>query len=326
MGNPSRQHLRAAVLDIGSNSIKFMLGHQEGSLLTIHREDAITTRLGHKLALTGKICLSSQQSTLKVLRDCKKAANKFGAEKLVAVGTSALRSAANRDKILDPARKILGTPVRVISGKLEGKLVCSGTTSFHRWQRKNILVIDIGGGSVEFVCGNQGEPRLIKSLPLGCVRVRDTLLHGKQPVRQDILESAVGELTEKMRAGFRNFIGTGAVILGSGGTCTTLAALHCSGQPRVRVHELEGTAIRRTELKTLLDFLAACNLRQLRAHPRIPYRRADVITAGTCVLYAAMQVLDAKTMHCTTRGLRYGVWQKMIAPKPFKAVHHEQGA
>jgi exopolyphosphatase/guanosine-5'-triphosphate,3'-diphosphate pyrophosphatase len=313
-------------LDIGSNSIKFMLGHQDGSTLNIVREDAITTRLGHKLALTGKICAASRQSTLKVLRDCKREAEKFGAEKIIAVGTSALRSAANSDTVLEPAKKILGTPIRVISGKLEGELVYTGTTSFHRWQQKDILVIDIGGGSVEFVYGTNGKPGKIKSLPLGCVRVRDALLHGKQPVSPDLLDDAIETLTTRMRNGFKDFIGLPAVVLGSGGTCTTLTSLHCSGSPRVHVHELEGIAIRHAELKTLLNFLASCSLKRLRAHPRIPYRRADVITAGACVLYAAMQVLDAKAMHCTTRGLRYGVWQKMIARQPFKTVHHGQDA
>jgi exopolyphosphatase / guanosine-5'-triphosphate,3'-diphosphate pyrophosphatase len=323
MGARSCKHLRAAVIDVGSNSIKFMLGYQEGSLLTIHREEAVTTRLGHKLALTGKICYASRLSTLKALRRCKREADQFGVEKIIAVGTSALRSATNRATVLEPAKKILGTPIRVISGKLEGELVYAGTTSYHHWQRRNIIVIDIGGGSVEFVYGTKGKLARVKSLPLGCVRVRDALLHDKQPVPPELLEAAISDLTNQMQRGFKDFIGLPAIILTTGGTATTLTSLHCSGQPRVRVHQLEGIAIRHNELKNLLNFLATASLRRLRAHPRIPYRRADVITAGACALYAAMQVLNAKTVHCTTRGLRYGVWQKMLAPQPFKAVHHE---
>ncbi|MDR1191058.1 MAG: hypothetical protein LBK60_05240 [Verrucomicrobiales bacterium] len=318
-----RRHLRAAVLDLGSNSVKFMLGHQDGTLLTVHHEEAITTRLGHQLALTGKICPAARRATLRVLRDCQRQAARYGAEKIVAVGTSALRSAGNSADLLAPAREILGAPVRVISGKLEGELVYAGTTSYHRWQRRDILVVDIGGGSVEFVSGSGGRLRRVKSLPLGCVRVRDALLHGRQPAPAKILAAAVDELTEKIRAGFKDFIGGGAVLLGSGGTVTTLTALHCPA--RARIHELEGLAIRRAELQRLLHFLATRSLDELRAHPRIPRKRADVITAGACVLYAALTVTGAKSVHCTTRGLRYGVWQRLLAPVPFHAVRHELG-
>ncbi len=176
---------------------------------------------------------------------------------------------------------------------------------------------------MELVYGANGRPRKIKSLPLGCVRVRDTLLHGRQPAGPALIDAAVGELVEKMRRGFREFIGLPAVVLGSGGTCTTLTSLHCSGQPRVRIHELEGLAISAGELQALLAVLAASSLASLRAHPRIPYHRADVITAGACVLYAALRTLGAGSVHCTTRGLRYGVWQKLVAPEPFKLVRHE---
>ncbi|MDR2463391.1 MAG: hypothetical protein LBD30_06390 [Verrucomicrobiales bacterium] len=322
MGTPPRHHLRAAVLDLGSNSIKFMLGHQHGTLLTVHREEAITTRLGHRLALTGRICDASRRATLRVLHDCQRRAAQFGAEQIIAVGTSALRSATNRDDLLTPAKAILGTPVRVISGKREGELVYAGTTSYHRWQRRDILVVDIGGGSVELVSGSGGQLRRANSLPLGCVRVRDALLRHRQPAPPELLAATLNELTDAMRAKFKNFTGSGAILLGSGGTVTTLTALHCAARPKMEIHELEGLAIRRAELQRLLHFLASRSLDELRAHPRIPRQRADVITAGACVLTAALTVTGMKSVHCTTRGLRYGVWQRMLAPVPFQTVRH----
>jgi exopolyphosphatase/guanosine-5'-triphosphate,3'-diphosphate pyrophosphatase len=323
MPTASRHPLRAAVLDLGSNSVKFMLGQQDGARLTVHREEAITTRLGHQLALTGEICRAARHATLRVLRHCQRAAAAYGAQKIIAVGTSALRSATNRDELLAPAREILGAPVRVVSGKLEGELVYAGATSYHRWRQRDILVIDIGGGSVEFVTGSAGRLTRAGSLPLGCVRVRDALLRGRQPVPRELWAATVSELAEQMRVGFKKFTAGGAVVLGSGGTCATLTALHRADHPRVPVHELEGLAIRRAEALTLLEFLASRTLAQLRAHPRIPSRRAEIITAGACVLLAAMRALGANTVHCTTRGLRYGVWQRMLAPTPFKTVRHE---
>ena len=318
----SKTHFRAAVIDIGSNSIKFMLGHQEGSQLTVVRETAHTTRLGHKLEITGKISTQSIQATLKVLQDCKRDAEFFGAAKIVAIGTSALRSATNRESVLQAAKKILGAPVRVISGKLEGRLIYAGTSSFHKWQGKDILVIDVGGGSVEFVYGRAGNVRQVKSLPLGCVRVRDTLLPG-QPVPDDTLKRTVERLTGEMSRKFADFLGLDAFLLGSGGTMMALTSLHARPHGLTDFRHFEGLSIRRHEMEQRLHALAASSLEDLRSNPSIPPSRADVITAGCAVFYAAMQMLRAKTIHCTTRGLRYGVWQKMLAPSPFKSVHYE---
>ncbi|MDD5262601.1 MAG: hypothetical protein PHD76_12220 [Methylacidiphilales bacterium] len=318
----SPKHFRAAVLDIGSNSIKFMLGHQEGSHLSVFQEKAFTTRLGHKLALTGKIGSKPARDTLAVLRACKKEAEAFGAEKIIAIGTSALRSASNRDEVLLPSKKIIGGPVRVISGKLEGELIYAGTTSFHKWQEKEVVVIDVGGGSVEFVYGRKGKVLKNKSLPLGCVRVRDSLLP-HQPASATQLYEAIEILAKKMTAGFQSFLGLDAFLLGSGGTMMTLTALHPASYALPDIHHYEGMAIRQLEMQERLESLAVSPLAELRSNPRIPTLRADVITAGCCIFYTAMEVLGAKTIHCATRGLRYGVWQKMLAPNPFKSVHYE---
>ena len=318
----AQRHFRAAVIDIGSNSIKFMLGHQDGSQLNITHESAHTTRLGHKLELTGKISSKSRQATLEVLRKCKQEADRFGVQKIVAVGTSALRSATNNAEVLSPAKKILGTAVKVISGRLEGSLVYAGTSSFHKWQDKEALVIDVGGGSVEFVYGRKGKVLKVMSLPLGCVRVYDSLLPD-QPATADQLDHAVELLTAHMKRKFSAFLDLDAFLIGSGGTMMTLTALHTRTSGRVDFRHFEGLSIRRHEMQQRLLALAGSSLDELRSNPCIPPGRAEVITSGCAVFYAAMKILHAQTIHCTTRGLRYGVWQKMLAPLPFKSVHYE---
>jgi len=197
----------------------------------------------------------------------------------------------------------------------------TGTTSFKKWQKKDVVVIDVGGGSVEFVHGRAGKIIQCKSLPLGCVRVRDSLL-SRQPADAESLAGALGILHEKMSRGFAKFIGLDCFLLGSGGTMVTLAALQRPGRGAVDLQHLEGLALSKTGVESRLNRLARSTLQELQANPRIPPRRAEVLTAGCCVFYAALLALDAPSIHCTTRGLRYGVWQKMLAPKPYHTVRH----
>jgi exopolyphosphatase/guanosine-5'-triphosphate,3'-diphosphate pyrophosphatase len=313
--NSGLRSFRGAILDVGSNSVKFMLAEQRGGTLHIVKEEAITTRLGASLALTGKITQQSAEDTLAVFRRCRQEAEAFGAEKMVAVGTSALRSAENSSIVLDPARGLLGTSIRIISGKLEGELVYAGATASPRWRTKTILVIDVGGGSVEFVLGRQGKVLKSISLPLGCVRIRDLFLQ-EQPPDPLGLQNASLHLEGEIKKRVVKHLPKHFACVGTGGTMLTLAMIQ-RGQGAVsRPVEMEGTSLSRPELKGLCQKLSEQSLASLQAHPSIPKKRADIITAGSLIYSSALAALGPGEIHCSTRGLRYGLWCKMLAPRP----------
>jgi exopolyphosphatase / guanosine-5'-triphosphate,3'-diphosphate pyrophosphatase len=309
------QTVRAAILDVGSNSVKFMLAEQRQGTLRILKEKATTTRLGGFLALTGKISKKSVTETLEVLRHYHKQAMEMGAEKIVAVGTSALRSAGNSGLVLKQARSILGTSIEIVSGKLEGELVYAGATISPRWRKKAILVIDVGGGSVEFVWGEQGRVHKSISLPLGCVRIRDLFLQ-EQPPDPLGWQNAAIHLETQIKKRIAPFLVPGVTCVGTGGTMVTLAMIqrgHHAGKWSSRI---EGTKLSIRELQKISTTLSEQTLKTLHQNDSIPQARADIITAGSLIYWSALRALGLKSIHCSTHGLRYGLWGKRLAPQP----------
>jgi exopolyphosphatase / guanosine-5'-triphosphate,3'-diphosphate pyrophosphatase len=311
----SRIIFRGAVLDVGSNSVKFMLAEQRGGTLRIIQEKAYTTRLGASLALTGKLSLKSASETLEVLRRCRQEADDFGAEKLIAVGTSALRSAANKEIVLAPARTLLRTGIRIISGKVEGELVYAGATSSPRWREQTILVIDVGGGSVEFVLGRQGKVLKSISLPLGCVRIRDLFLQ-RQPPDPLGWQNASIHLETEIKKRIARYLPEKITCVGTGGTMITLAMVHRKHDASTWSSRINGASLSQKEMTLISKRFSQQSLTVLRKNPSIPKSRADIITTGSLIYSSAMMALNLNSIHCSTHGLRYGVWSKLLAPRP----------
>src|SRR5688572_23880055 len=107
---------KAGVIDIGSNSVKLMLAEQRGAVLKVVREQAFVTRLAEGMGPERRLQAGPVAKSLKILRQCRKEADAFGVQKLAVVATSAVRGAVNPEVFCVPARHLLGTPVRVITG------------------------------------------------------------------------------------------------------------------------------------------------------------------------------------------------------------------
>ncbi|MFH1067866.1 MAG: hypothetical protein V1746_08200 [bacterium] len=308
-----KKPIRGAVLDLGSNSFKFMLAEQCGGVLRVHKEKLWTTRLGGSVATTEKLQAEAIRRSLRVLQECRQHAEQFQAESFVAVGTSALRSASNRREFLDPARRVLGFPVRVISGKAEAELIYEGVASHPRWQKEEIVLLDLGGGSLEGMNGKKGRFASGKTLPLGCVRMRDLLLP-RPPYAPDEIEKARIYLAQKLRPLARLAPSPCFKLLASGGTMTAL----CTMRHR---SELEGCCLKRATMLRFLHQLAPLSLAQLKRAPRLQRDRADIIVPGLLTLLAAMDVLGKDALYCSTRGLRHGVWRRWIG-QPFARIQY----
>lgn len=316
--------MRGAVLDLGSNSVKFMLAEQRGRTLHVHREETFTTRLGEGVESTRRLTRRAIRDTLDALLHARAAAREFGAEKLSAVATSALRSAENADHFLAPARSLLGHPIQIISGAREARWAYSGICSNPAWARQNVLAMDLGGGSLEFILGQAGKISKLRSLPIGCVRLRELYLP-TQPVSADAIERARTFIREKLSPILRWYHQSPAPVIpvGSGGTMFTLTALYLNpGQPpdpaRCEGRRLPAHAIRR-----ITHELTLMNLKEIRRLKAVPPSRADVITAGALIYDTFLEASGARSLGCATLGLRYGIWQETIAPVRFTRISRE---
>lgn len=314
--------VRGAVLDIGSNSVKFLLAEQRGRTLHIHREQALTTRLGEGVATTGKLSRAAIRRTLDVLLQVKTAVQHFGATHFTPIATSALRSATNADAFRVPAQAILGRPVRIISGTTEARWAYSGVTSSPAWASRRILAMDLGGGSIEFILGRAGRIEKTASLPIGCVRLRDLFLR-EQPATHEALDTARAFIRSKIRRVLPWFHSAPPIPVGCGGTMFAIAALSLNPARHADPDACEGLRVPASAVHRIACNLAFMDLDEIRALAAVPPSRADVITAGALVFDTILQASGAPFLGCATLGLRYGAWQETIAPIRFTRIRRE---
>jgi exopolyphosphatase/guanosine-5'-triphosphate,3'-diphosphate pyrophosphatase len=303
--------MRYAVFDLGSNSIKFVVAETRGARVHVVYERSVTTRLAEHLIDTCELRPEAMERTLAVLSELRATAAELGVEHFRAVATSAVRDSRNRRAFLKAAREILGFPVRLLSGAEEAETIFSGVTADPHWRGKDIFILDIGGGSAEWVQGRHGKMEKRISLPLGAVRLRERFLH-EYPVAPD----TAGLLVETVRAQIAHPLAHYHVgarrLVGTGGTITSLIAIEKSlveFDPR----KIDHTSLTIEQIRTLLGRFTGRTIDQLRAIHGLHAKRADLIIPGTAVVLATMEHFGVKRLHVSVRGLRYGVLTAAMA-------------
>jgi exopolyphosphatase/guanosine-5'-triphosphate,3'-diphosphate pyrophosphatase len=297
--------MRYAVFDLGSNSIKCVMAETRPRGVRVLHEESIGTRLAEHLIDTCELRPEAIARTLVALRHIRAKAAQLGVEHFRAVATSAVRDSRNRRQFLRAAKEALGFPVRLLSGSEEAETIFAGVTADPHWRGKDLFILDIGGGSAEWVQGRHGKMEKRISLPLGAVRLRERFLH-TYPVALDtaglLVETIRGQIAHPLAhysLGARRLVGTG-------GTITCLMAIH-KKMAEFDPAKIDHTSLTIEQVRALLRSFTGRTLDQLRAVRGLPAKRADLIIPGTAVVLATMELLGAKRLHVSVRGLRYGV-------------------
>jgi len=305
--------MRYAVFDLGSNSIKFVVAETSAGRVRILREKSISTRLAEHLIDTCELRPEAVARTLAALRQLRAEAAALGVGHFRAVATSAVRDSRNRRDFLKAARAVLGFRVRLLSGAEEAETIFSGVTADSHWKGKDIFILDIGGGSAEWVQGRHGRLEKKIRLPLGAVRLRERFLHA-YPVAPDtaalLVETVRGQIAHPLA---HYSLGTRRLI-GTGGTITCLVAIH-KGLVKFDPRLIDHASLSLAEVRALMNRFAGLTLDELREMPGLPPKRADLIIPGTAVALATMELLGARRLSVSVRGLRYGVLTAAIREK-----------
>lgn len=303
--------MRYAVLDLGSNSIKCVMAETTARGVRVLHEDSIGTRLAENLIDTCELRPEAMARTLKALKGIREKADELRIEKFRAVATSAVRDSRNRREFLRAAKAVLGFPVRLLSGNEEAETIFSGVTADPHWRGKDILILDVGGGSAEWVQGHHGKMEKRISLPLGAVRLRERFLHA-YPVASDtaalLVETIRGQIAHPLahyQLGSRRLVGTG-------GTITCLVAI----QKKLKAFDprkIDHSSLTIEQVRALLKSFTGRTLEELRELPGLPPKRADLIIPGTAVVLATMELLGVRRLNVSVRGLRYGVLTGLVS-------------
>jgi exopolyphosphatase/guanosine-5'-triphosphate,3'-diphosphate pyrophosphatase len=286
--------VRAAAVDVGTNSTRLLVGEvarPDGPLTTVDRR-MIITRLGEGVDATRRLAPEAVERTLAALREFRVAIDGAGGvERVRATATSAARDATNRDEFFAPAAEILGVEPELLSGEEEARLSFLGaTTGLAAIAPPPYLVVDIGGGSTEFVVGTDLPEGLI-SVDVGCVRLTEAWLHGDPP-RAEELSQAVHVVREHLADVTRAVpeVKAARTLVGVAGTVSTFAAveLGLAEYDRDRIHHFR---LSRDAAEDVFRTLATEPVAQRRHNPGLEPGRVDVIVGGAVILVTVLRTL-----------------------------------
>lgn len=304
--------VRRAVIDIGTNSIKLLVGDVANDMVRPVEEKSEQTRLGSGFYETHVLQPVPIQRTASAVARFVAMARDAGAQSLRAVATSAARDARNADELLMAVQKASGLRVEVISGEQEAEWVYRGVTSGPELHGLPLLILDVGGGSTEFILGDHGHHSFRQSFPLGSVRLLEMLKPGDPPTFHELAACRdwLGNfMREKVEPELQKHLSTPAdpplTLVGTGGTTTILARMMNQLTSFDR-EKIDGTRLSHQRVLEYLLELWSKPLVIRRAMVGLPPNRADVIIMGVAIYEAVMRHFHLPDLCVSTRGLRFG--------------------
>ncbi|HTO06180.1 MAG TPA: Ppx/GppA family phosphatase [Myxococcota bacterium] len=301
---------RIGVFDLGSNTILLLVMAADGSVI---RDQARITRLGQGVFERGELAPDAIARTRAAVSEFAALARTDGVERLVAVGTEALRRARGGSQFLgELVRDGLVDAARVLTGDEEAELTVEAT---RRSVEGALAVIDVGGGSTEVAWREAaGAPIRGVSLPLGSVRLTEAHLPRHPIPAADLaaLRDHVLVASDPLARALPGGLPANAAIVAVAGTATTLAALEQRLEPYDPAR-VEGFAFERARLVQWIERLAHLGVPERRRLPGLEPGRADVIVAGLVCLEVALLRLRATRFTVSERGVRHGVALRILA-------------
>ncbi len=309
---PGPDVVRRAAVDIGTNSIKLLVADVRGTQIFPIVERSEQTRLGRGFYETSRLQPQAIQLTADVVGRFVIEARELGSSAPRLFATSAARDALNASDLLNAIHAACDLTPEILSGDQEADWVFRGVATDPRLAGGPLLILDVGGGSTEFILG-RGQTRFHQnSYPLGTVRLLERL-RLKDPPGREALEACRAFLrtffAEQIIADLRPALAQmnrGAVrLIGTGGTATILARIR-AGLTEFNRGKIEEVTLRLHEIQAETERQWTMTLEERKAIPGMPAKRADVILTGVAIYEAVMEVLQFGEFQVSTRGLRYG--------------------
>ncbi len=327
-----------ATVDIGTNSMKLLVGSVDASpqsslepRIRVCAEDLVVTRLGEGLAETGRLSEAAIERNLMQLDRMVEQARRLDARQIAVVGTMALREAANAEDFIERARADCGVEVEIISGEEEARLSFLGALSGLTNPASRVCVFDTGGGSTEFILGENRSLKAHFSINLGVRGPTERHLQHDPPLpvelaalRREVadqLDAVAGRWVECRGIEASRESPEGTRLVGLGGTVTTLAAVQ-QGLTRYDSERIRGTVLDRSEIERQILLYAGLPRSQRQEIDGLEPERADVILAGACIVAGILESMDQRELEVNDRGLRHGLFiDRFVAGFPGRPGH-----
>jgi exopolyphosphatase/guanosine-5'-triphosphate,3'-diphosphate pyrophosphatase len=294
---------------VGTNSVKLLIGDVAGGVVTPVEETSRQTRLGAGFYSTRRLQRPAIDLTAEAVAEFARTAAGLGAAPPRVIATSAARDALNAGELIEAIRLASGLQAEVISGDKEADWVFRGVTTDPRLAHSPLLILDVGGGSTEFIVGENTVPQFRSSYGLGTVRLLDLFRLGDPPGLRALLLA---------RVWLRDFLKTQVApllkpaldarsavrLVGTGGTATLLARMEgkMTGFDRDKI---EATPLTLEGIRRDLESQWLMTLAERQKIPGLPPNRGDVILTGMAIYEAVMELFGFQNLIVSTRGLRF---------------------
>ncbi|HEY2838820.1 MAG TPA: Ppx/GppA phosphatase family protein [Pirellulales bacterium] len=302
---------RLAAIDIGTNSIRLIIAEplRDGSYRILDEEKE-TTRLGHNLNKTRRLDPGAVNATLDALRRMKQIADGFQAREIRVIATCAVREAKDGVEFCRRAKEEIGLDVEIISGEQEARLAFYSVARNFPLAGKNVAIADIGGGSTEIILASGDMIEAIFTTPLGAVRLTDEYLAEGDHSLEDF-ERMIAAIDRKLRRATRKRFFAPHLLIGSGGTFTTLADMVMAAKGQTGL-PMRGYEVTHAEVRHLLDRLRKIPSKARRNVAGLSSDRADIIVAGLAIIDRLLRRFKINRLQVHNRGIRDGLLLTMI--------------
>lgn len=295
-----------AAVDIGTNSVRLLIADERGREL--ERLMRIT-RLGQGVDTRGRLHSEAIERTVRVLAEFGVRLAESQVERVRAVATSATRDALNGEIFLDAAENALGARPELLSGEQEAELSFRGATAELPASDGPFLVLDIGGGSTEFVLG-ETEPEALISIQVGCVRMTERHLASDPPSRVQLDACSTDVRRELVRVREVIDVSRARRVVGLAGTVTALAALEL-GLDHYDATQTHHSVLSRDRVEALFARLSAADLEKRRSLLAEP-QRAEVILGGAAVLLTILREFSIRELLVSEHDILDGLAASLV--------------
>jgi exopolyphosphatase/guanosine-5'-triphosphate,3'-diphosphate pyrophosphatase len=309
-------HTRRAVIDVGTNSVKLLVAEVEGHEVRPICEESKQTRLGRGFYETQRLQPEPIAKTAKAVMNFSNQARELKAESIRVIATSAARDAVNPQELISAIELAAGLKVEIISGDREAEWAFQGVTTDPQLAKLPLLLLDVGGGSTEFILGKGEHKHFQHSFPLGTVRLMEKVPHSDPPNREELANcldwlktffksEVVPKLGSKMDWEKKtDGTNAGLQLVGTGGTASILARMELKADDYDR-ERIEATRLSRERVRWHVENLWSMPLEKRQEIIGLPRKRADVILTGAAIYEAVMEQFDFSELRVSTRGLRF---------------------
>lgn len=304
------EYVRRAVIDVGTNSIKLLVADVSGREVRPIHEESRQTRLGQGFYETRQLQPESVARTAEAVWEFGEIAREKHAAAIRVIATSAARDAVNPQDLTNAIERASGLRTEIISGAREAEWAYQGAATDAKLARRPLLLLDVGGGSTEFILGHGPQMQFAHSFPLGTVRLLEQFPHSDPPKKAEFKAGRdwVGNfLQHQVRPELEPALKHEPAeiqLVGTGGTTSILARIEKQLDSFDR-EQIESTVLTFEQVAAHRKQLWCLPLAKRRAIVGMPRQRADVILTGVLIYEAVMEEFGFEALQVSTRGLRF---------------------